>query len=105
VGIYYLINDAANTTGIPPFALILIVIGAVVILVRRWLAADTALDYPSVSSHIVARQAPTDKGMIPTMSNFSPRETVSELDRFIIGQNEAKRAVAIAEKPLAPSAA
>jgi ATP-dependent HslUV protease ATP-binding subunit HslU len=27
---------------------------------------------------------------------FSPREIVSELDRFIIGQNEAKRAVAIA---------
>ncbi|MCI0756739.1 ATP-dependent protease ATPase subunit HslU [Teichococcus vastitatis] len=28
--------------------------------------------------------------------NLSPREIVSELDRFIIGQNEAKRAVAIA---------
>ncbi len=28
--------------------------------------------------------------------NFSPREIVSELDRFIIGQNEAKKAVAIA---------
>jgi ATP-dependent HslUV protease ATP-binding subunit HslU len=27
---------------------------------------------------------------------FSPREIVSELDRFIVGQNEAKRAVAIA---------
>ncbi|WP_028466228.1 ATP-dependent protease ATPase subunit HslU [Nisaea denitrificans] len=30
------------------------------------------------------------------MSAFSPREIVSELDRFIIGQNDAKRAVAIA---------
>jgi ATP-dependent HslUV protease ATP-binding subunit HslU len=30
------------------------------------------------------------------MSNFSPREIVSELDRFIVGQNDAKRAVAIA---------
>src|ERR1700751_6099564 len=30
---------------------------------------------------------------IPT---FSPREIVSELDRFIVGQNDAKRAVAIA---------
>jgi ATP-dependent HslUV protease ATP-binding subunit HslU len=30
------------------------------------------------------------------MTNFSPREIVSELDRFIIGQHEAKRAVAIA---------
>jgi ATP-dependent HslUV protease ATP-binding subunit HslU len=29
-------------------------------------------------------------------SAFSPREIVSELDRFIIGQNDAKRAVAIA---------
>ena len=31
---------------------------------------------------------------VPT--TFSPREIVSELDRFIIGQNDAKRAVAIA---------
>src|SRR3546814_5635018 len=29
-------------------------------------------------------------------SFFTPREIVSELDRFIIGQNDAKRAVAIA---------
>src|ERR1700690_372580 len=28
--------------------------------------------------------------------SFSPREVVSELDRFIIGQGDAKRAVAIA---------
>ena len=28
--------------------------------------------------------------------NLSPREIVSELDRFIVGQNDAKRAVAIA---------
>ena len=30
------------------------------------------------------------------MSDFSPREIVSELDRFIVGQSDAKRAVAIA---------
>lgn len=30
------------------------------------------------------------------MSQFTPRETVSELDRYIIGQDDAKRAVAIA---------
>ena len=29
-------------------------------------------------------------------SNFSPRETVSELDKFIIGQKNAKRAVSVA---------
>jgi len=31
-----------------------------------------------------------------SMNNFSPREIVSELDRFIVGQKDAKRAVAIA---------
>ena len=31
-----------------------------------------------------------------TDTNFSPREIVSELDRNIVGQNEAKRAVAVA---------
>ncbi len=30
------------------------------------------------------------------MTNLTPREVVSELDRFIIGQNDAKRAVAVA---------
>lgn len=30
------------------------------------------------------------------MSNFSPREIVSELDKYIIGQDEAKKAVAVA---------
>src|SRR3978361_2196606 len=30
------------------------------------------------------------------MADFSPREIVSELDRFIVGQKDAKRAVAIA---------
>ncbi len=30
------------------------------------------------------------------MTNFSPREIVSELDRFIVGQKDAKRSVAIA---------
>ena len=31
-----------------------------------------------------------------TSANFSPREIVSELDRYIIGQEEAKKAVAVA---------
>ena len=33
-------------------------------------------------------------------SSFSPREIVSELDKFIIGQNNAKRAVAVALRNL-----
>ena len=32
----------------------------------------------------------------PTASTFTPREIVSELDRYIVGQNAGKRAVAIA---------
>ena len=36
-------------------------------------------------------------GMVrKAMTDFSPREIVSELDRFIVGQDDAKRAVAIA---------
>ena len=31
-----------------------------------------------------------------TSNTFSPREIVSELDRYIVGQNDAKRAVAVA---------
>ena len=29
-------------------------------------------------------------------NSLSPREIVSELDRFVVGQNKAKRAVAVA---------
>ena len=40
------------------------------------------------------------------MTNFSPREIVSELDRHIVGQTDAKRAVAIAlAQSLAPAPA
>src|SRR4051794_14486501 len=37
-----------------------------------------------------------EPGAADRMTDFSPREIVSELDRFIIGQSDAKRAVAIA---------
>ena len=40
---------------------------------------------------------PKEKAEKETMLNsLSPREIVSELDRFVVGQNKAKRAVAIA---------
>lgn len=48
LGIYYLVNSAANTTGIPPFALILLVVGALIILfgagwqrIRRLIVGST----------------------------------------------------------------
>ena len=42
----------------------------------------------------VSRATTADGG--PGASAFSPREIVSELDRYIVGQNDAKKAVAIA---------
>ena len=40
-----------------------------------------------------SKQGSEDKSVV---SSLSPREIVSELDRYVIGQNAAKRAVAIA---------
>ena len=36
------------------------------------------------------------RAALPELKSFSPREIVSELDRFIVGQGAAKRAVAVA---------
>jgi ATP-dependent HslUV protease ATP-binding subunit HslU len=38
----------------------------------------------------------SEKFILPVGSSFTPRETVSELDKYIVGQHKAKRAVAIA---------
>ena len=47
-------------------------------------------DWPARRYCVMVRQT------LASMTDFSPREIVSELDRFIIGQDDAKRAVAIA---------
>ena len=42
------------------------------------------------------RDSAEEKNDQSVVSSLSPREIVSELDRYVIGQNAAKRAVAIA---------
>ncbi|MCK5284580.1 MAG: ATP-dependent protease ATPase subunit HslU [Alphaproteobacteria bacterium] len=42
------------------------------------------------------KQKHTDQALSVEVPSFSPQEIVSELNRFIIGQNDAKKAVAIA---------
>ncbi|MBT3915287.1 MAG: ATP-dependent protease ATPase subunit HslU [Rhodospirillaceae bacterium] len=49
---------------------------------------------PLTDTESTAAVKPANKQ--PATSSFSPREIVSELDRYIIGQNDAKRAVAVA---------
>ena len=47
----------------------------------------------------VTKLHPKDKSQkeeASLVSSLSPREIVSELDRFVVGQNKAKRAVAVA---------
>ena len=47
----------------------------------------------------VTQLHPKDKNQkeeVSLVSSLSPREIVSELDRFVVGQNKAKRAVAVA---------
>ena len=46
--------------------------------------------------HLRLHQRQTHRGENHRMTDLTPREIVSELDRYIIGQNDAKRAVAVA---------
>ena len=50
----------------------------------------------NVTIETTLKPIPLPASEYPTVTDFSPREIVSELDRFIIGQADAKRAVAIA---------
>jgi len=41
-------------------------------------------------------EQPNEQEAQPWLEELSPRQIVAELDRYIVGQNEAKKAVAIA---------
>ena len=58
-------------------------------------AADRRGGHEDRRRHLHLHQRPDRRGG-SAVTNFTPREIVSELDRYIIGQNEAKRAVAVA---------
>jgi len=59
IGIYYLISGAANTTGIPPFALILVSIGALVILFGAgWQRIRSLIIRPLLPTSLLNRLPP-----------------------------------------------
>ena len=59
---------------------------------RRLLASAAATFVAARTKHRLGALSSTGNAM----TSFSPREIVSELDRYIVGQSDAKRAVAIA---------
>src|SRR6202030_505487 len=48
------------------------------------------------ADHLMSLASAAFQTYLSPMTDFSPREIVSELDRFIVGQTDAKRAVSIA---------
>ncbi|MGB7432652.1 MAG: hypothetical protein WA921_09325 [Ahrensia sp.] len=59
LGIYYLVNSAANTTGIPPFALILLVVGALIMVFGAgWQRIRRLIILPTVPTSVVNRLPP-----------------------------------------------
>lgn len=59
LGIYYLVNSAANTTGVPPFALILLVVGALIILFGAgWQRIRRLIVGPTLPGTVLRRLPP-----------------------------------------------
>lgn len=59
LGIYYLVNSAANTTGIPPFALILVVVGSLIILFGAgWQRIRRLIVKPTLPTSVLDRLPP-----------------------------------------------
>ncbi len=59
LGIYYLVNSAANTTGVPPFALILLCVGALVIFFGAgWQRIRRLIIRPTLPTSVLDRLPP-----------------------------------------------
>lgn len=59
LGIYYLVNGAANTTGIPPFSLILLVVGALIMVFGAgWQRIRRLIIHPTVPTSVLNRLPP-----------------------------------------------
>lgn len=59
LGIYFLVNSAANTTGIPPFALILLVVGALIITFGAgWQHIRRLIIRPTLPTSVLNRLPP-----------------------------------------------
>ena len=54
------------------------------------------MEKSNVTSFVPKDKNTKEKEQESILNSLSPREIVSELDRFVVGQNKAKRAVAIA---------
>src|ERR687898_2488478 len=50
----------------------------------------------SAPAHSSGRTSPDVTADVPIMEDLTPAQIVAELDRFIVGQGDAKRAVAVA---------
>jgi hypothetical protein len=59
LGIYYLVNSAANSTGIPPFALILLVVGGLIILFGAgWQRIRRLIVKPTLPTSVIEKLPP-----------------------------------------------
>jgi hypothetical protein len=59
LGIYYLVNSASDSTGIPPFALILVVVGALIILFGAgWQRIRRIVVKPTLPATVIRRLPP-----------------------------------------------
>jgi hypothetical protein len=97
-GVGYVVALAVTVAEGQAFFIILILGAGLVLLGAQWEVMRRAImralpAFPGKTR--LAPLRPTAKGNA-RVTDLTPREIVSELDRFIIGQKDAKRAVAVA---------